>query len=680
MAGFLVIAVFALFAFLMYRRLLPALLAVPLMAVTMAAVAGVPLYGTPPLAGQPLTHPGLGDIVVLGSYKLANVFVAVIFGAMLGRITIDTGIARSIVNFAAEFAGDRPPVVAMILCLVVAVLFVSMSGLGAIIMVGSIVLPIMMTTGVPRKVAATLFLMAFALGFIFNIVNWQFYTKYFGVTQGQLIGYALLLAAIDLVALVVYATVSFRTTRDYAAWAVQGEAPVRAHVPPYALITPVLPIVLYFVFHMDAIVAFALSSIYGAIATRPRTAIETLVAGAIRGFEDVAPAVLLFVGIGMLLVAASAPQLAAALQPMVASPVLRNPIVFVLVFGLLSPLVLYRGPLNPFGVGIAIFTVLLTAHVFAPIVLVAAIMAVVQVQNVCDPTNTQNVWVANFTGVRIDEITKRTLPFQVAVAVAACILIVTLGARLLGMPPAFTAVVPPAAAAEALPGLFAPSSAAGRVAVGSDGTSDANIAASEVVSSLNGWPNIRAFRSAENPNAADCRNKGYAAFARISSTRFAILEGIDTDIGLELSDCAGWGVDEWHNHQVFSAGPAAQDLRALGAAVAMRMEGWVDDHPVAARNLLTEGLAYDPAHERPTFFYSLYKTVDGNMRAYVRPGGPAFEAGMRSGDVVDKLDGKFWWEYGTYQTQLRAYDGKAHNFDVTRDAQTYHVQLGEPFG
>ncbi len=174
MAGFLVIAVFALFAFLMYRRLLPALLAVPLMAVTMAAVAGVPLYGTPPLAGQPLTHPGLGDIVVLGSYKLANVFVAVIFGAMLGRITIDTGIARSIVNFAAEFAGDRPPVVAMILCLVVAVLFVSMSGLGAIIMVGSIVLPIMMTTGVPRKVAATLFLMAFALGFIFNIVNWQF--------------------------------------------------------------------------------------------------------------------------------------------------------------------------------------------------------------------------------------------------------------------------------------------------------------------------------------------------------------------------------------------------------------------------------------------------------------------------------------------------------------------------
>jgi|GEM_PF-233246 len=679
MTGVLVILVFALFAFLMMRRILPALLAVPLMAVAIAALAGVPLHGVAPLPGKPLTQPGLGDIVVVGSYKLAAVFVAVIFGAMLGRITIDTGIARSIVNFAAEFAGDRPSVVAVILCLVVAVLFVSMSGLGAIIMVGSIVLPIMMTTGVPRKVAATLFLMAFALGFIFNIVNWQFYTKYFGVTQQQLLGYAFVLAAIDLLALIVYAVLSFRTTRDYATWALKAERVVQPRVPWYALITPVLPIVLYFVFHMDAIVAFALSSIYGVLATRPRKAVETLVAGAVRGFEDVAPAVLLFIGIGMLLVAASAPQLAAALNPIVATPLLKNPIVFIAVFGLLSPLALYRGPLNPFGVGIAIFTVLLTAHVFPPILLVAAIMAVVQVQNVCDPTNTANVWVANFTGVHIDEITKRTLPFQVAVATAACIVLVVVGARLFAMPPAFGAIFAPAAAAEMLPGLFAPQRAAMHVAVGTDGTPDAGVAANAVVAQLSAVPGVLAFRSDENPNDSDCNGKSYTAFARISSSRFAIIEGIDTDVGLELSDCAGWIVDEWHNHQVFAPGPSPEDVRALGAATVLRMRQWMADHQVLAGNLLGKGLAFDPTRPQRTFFYSLYKTVDGNMRAYVRPGGPAYAAGMRSGDVVDKLDGKFWWEYGTYQTQRRAYDGKPHNFDVTRNAQSYHVQLGEPF-
>ena len=70
------------------------------------------------------------------------------------------------------------------------------------------------------------------------------------------------------------------------------------------------------------------------------------------------------------------------------------------------------------------------------------------------------------------------------------------------------------------------------------------------------------------------------------------------------------------------------------------------------------------------------------MRALVRPGGPAYAAGLRTGDVIDKLDGKFWWEYGTYQTELRAYDGLPHAFDVERGkvgGPPAHVQLGAPF-
>jgi len=50
--------------------------------------------------------------------------------------------------------------------------------------------------------------------------------------------------------------------------------------------------------------------------------------------------------------------------------------------------------------------------------------------------------------------------------------------------------------------------------------------------------------------------------------------------------------------------------------------------------------------------------------------------------VIDKLDGKFWWEYGTYQTQQRAYDGLPHAFDVERGkvgGRPAHVQLREPF-
>ncbi|HLI95289.1 MAG TPA: hypothetical protein VKT72_04265 [Candidatus Baltobacteraceae bacterium] len=663
LAPIFILVVFLIFAGLMYTRAMPALLAVPAMAVVMAFVAGVPAAG-------------VGDIVVKGASALASVYVTVILGAMLGRVTLDTGIAKSIVNFAAEFGGEQPMVLALLLCAVVAVLFVSLSGLGAIIMVGSIVLPIMMTTGVPRKIAATLFLMAFALGFIFNLVNWKFYIQLFGVSQQQMYGYALVLAAIDLVAMIVYAAVSFSRLRAYATFAVRAEREAEKGVPWFSLITPVLPIVLFYTLHWDPVLSFIISAVYGAVTTRPSRAISTLVAAAIKGVEDVAPAVVLFIGIGMLFTATKEPQFVAAMQPLANAQALHNPFVFVAIFGLLSPLALYRGPLNPFGVGIAIFTVLLSAHALPAVILVAAIMAVVQVQNVCDPTNTANVWVANYTGVHIDEITRRTLPYQTAVAICGCIAVAVASHAFFGLRP-FAAAVPAAAAAELPPpGMFVSTHASGRIAVGTDGSADAKTARDTIVRDLNA-AGVQAFASQSDPDAQDCARKPYAAYVQVLSTRFALIQGTDVDVGVRLFDCGGWVVNEWHDHAVF-AHPLADEVASLARQGAARMRDWGAHNGERWQHLLAQGLAY-AAGDPPSYYYSLFKTVDGNMRVYVRAGGPAYAAGMRTNDVVNKLDGQFWWEYGTYQTQERAYDGKPHSFELQRGNTTLNIQLGEPF-
>ncbi len=669
MTAVAILAIFAVFAALMYARRLPAILALPLMAVAMALAAGVGI-------------PRLGTIVTGGAVALAPVYVAVVFGALLGRVTLDTGIARAIVNLAAEYGGERPFALALAMCAVVALLFVSLQGLGAIIMVGSIVLPIMMTTGVPRTIAATLFLMAFALGFIFNIANWTFYTKYFGVLPEHLVRYAIVLAIVDAIALVVYAVIAFRRERGYAAWAVRaaGDDDETRGVPAIAMLAPLLPIVLYYVLHLEAAPAFILAALFAVLVTRPRAAVQTLVAAAIRGVEDVAPAVLLFMGIGMLYVATQQPQFATALAPLAHGGWVRNPVAYVVVFGLASPLVLYRGPLNPFGAGIAIFTVLLASHAVAPVVLVAAVMAVVQVQNVCDPTNTANVWVANFTGVPIDAITKRTLLCQTAVATVATLAVALASPSLFGLR-AFAGAMPVAradvSAAAAPAGFYAPPAARGRIAIGHDATALAGAAAVSVAGALNGdhW---RAFASGDDPNAADCANKNYVASVYVTTSSFVLVEGADFDVGLRLEDCGGWIVDEWHDHRVLAHPPAEADARALALEGVARLRAWSAVQPVRSANLVATGVAASPS-DPPTFYYALFKTVDGRMRAYVRAGGPAYVAGLRSGDVVDKVDGKYWWEYGTYQTQQRAYDGKPHAFEIERDGKTLEVQLGEPF-
>src|SRR5580700_3885601 len=548
MSAALILFVFAVFAVLMYLRWVPALVAVPAMAMLMPIVAGVPAWK-------------LGGIVTGGAVQLAPVYVAVIFGALLGRVTIETGIARAIVDLAAEYGGEQPLLLSLGFCGIVAVLFTSLSGLGGIIMVGSIVLPIMMTAGVPRTIAATTFLMGFALGFIFNIANWTFYTKYFGVSPGHLLRYAILLAVLDALALVVYAVISFKREKGYATWAVSAASQRSDRVPSIALLTPFLPLLLYYALGVEAVPAFIAAALFGVLVTQPSKAVPRLVAAAIRGVEDVAPAVLLFMGIGMLLVATQQPQLASALRPLVTGGWLRNPIAYVLLFGVGSPLVLYRGPLNPFGVGIAIFTVLLTAHVLPPVVLVAAIMAVVQVQNVCDPTNTANVWIANFTGVPIDVITKRTLPYQTAVAIAATLAVAVASPALFGVH-AFAGLAAPARAGEALPGFYAAPSARDVIAVDDDGTPLARAGAEAASAALAGGP-WHTLRFHDDPNASDCAHKRYAAYVRVAASTFHLLEGDDVDIGLRLEDCGGWIVDEWHDHELVVPPPAPTAARLL---------------------------------------------------------------------------------------------------------------------
>jgi hypothetical protein len=265
----------------------------------------------------------------------------------------------------------------------------------------------------------------------------------------------------------------------------------------------------------------------------------------------------------------------------------------------------------------------------------------------------------------------------VAVATVACIAIAAATGPLFGTH-AFASLARPAAAAELHPGLFAPSSAANRIAVGDDGSEYASRSVAAVVAALNGWNGVRAFASQQDPNAGDCSRKKYVAYIETTSTSFQISAGTDVDIGVVLSDCGGWQVSEWHDHAVFAAAPSAPETDALARAGIVRMQAWAQAHAVAGAHLLSVGLAYDPA-DPPSYYFSLFKTVDGNMRTFVRGGGPAYTAGLRSNDVVDKLDGKFWWEYGTYQTQLRAYDGKPHSFELERDGKTLDVQLGQPF-
>lgn len=412
MIGILILTIFAIFAALMFTRKIPALLALPAIAVAVAIVVRL----------SPIAI--VNDVVAAGTIKLAPVYAAVFAGAMMGRVMLQTGIAEAIIKRAAEFGGDKPLVVAFALMIVTALLFTTLQGLGAIIAVGSLVLPILMSLGLPRKLAATLFLLAFGTGFIFNPILFTLYRQLLKVEENQqlpseVIGFAFLLFAVMVITVVIYSLIAARSSGETLFWTAETkdefiEKNFKKDVPLISFLTPIIPLILFFGFNyfgikLDFIAAFIIGSLFGVLTTQPRSAIKNLSAAAIRGIEDGAPAAILMMGIGMLLNALNLPDVKAALEPLIQALPVQSAISYVLFFGLLSPLALYRGPLNVFGVGIGIFSIMFGAGILPALAILAAIMAIVQVQNVCDPTNTHNVWIANFTGIRVEELTKQTL-------------------------------------------------------------------------------------------------------------------------------------------------------------------------------------------------------------------------------------------------------------------------------
>jgi hypothetical protein len=410
--------IFAVFAALMFTRKVPALLAVPAMAILIAAVVGTPFADI------------LNNVVSAGSVKLAPAYIAVFAGAMLGRVMMETGIAEGIIKRAAEFGGDKPLVVAFGLMFVTAVLFTSLTGLGAIIMVGSLVLPIMMSLGVPRKLAGTFFLLAFATGFIFNISLIRFYRDILQIAQDaplppEIVRFQLVLLAVMTVGVVAYTLVSARRAPELRLMTAETTETIVARAkdaPLLSFLAPIIPLVLYFGFNSRGwkeVPSFLAGSLFAVLVTQPRRAVQVLTQGLIKGIEDGAPAAILMMGIGMLINALQLPAVKAAIEPWIQSLPVGSPLTYVLFFGLLSPLALYRGPFNLFGLGAGFFAIIAAAGVLPAIAVLAAAMAIVQLQNVCDPTNTHNVWTANYVGVRVEELTRSTIAAMILVCFAA---------------------------------------------------------------------------------------------------------------------------------------------------------------------------------------------------------------------------------------------------------------------
>ncbi len=467
MMGSILIGIFLVMMILMYLNKISALLALPIMAIAFTVVAGIPnipwqdinskyaaakvesvtisqqwqaytqveqqkgnmigvitakwaafkakfnpwFYLRDTLAGSNL----LKVVLYEGSLRLHEAYTLAFFGGMLAIFVRKKGIAEAVIRVAAELAGDKPIIVSTVLLLVCALLFITLGGLGAIIMIGSIIFPIMLSLGVPAHVAAGVMLIGLCTGGSLNPQAWVFYKDALGVPTDVTGGFAVKMALLYLAIGIVYIIINVKFGSMGRYWAApapsDNEAAPARKINFLGILTPLIPLFLILVLGWSPFPSFIGGLIWGLIFTWEKNQVKIFSQSLFEGAESVMPAVLLMIGIGMLLKAVTLPEVSMYLKPLLEGIIPTTPIAYIVTFTLFAPLALYRGPLNVWGMGSGLAGIMLATGKLPPQAIMAMLVSVGAIQGVCDPTNTHNVWIAGYLGIDVISITKKLIAY-----------------------------------------------------------------------------------------------------------------------------------------------------------------------------------------------------------------------------------------------------------------------------
>lgn len=484
MVATLILLLFLLVASLMFLRKLPAIMALPILALGIGLVEVV--------AGHLSLDDALTVIVANGSERLIEPIIITIFGGTISVLLQKSGVAENLVKLGAELAGASPISVSLVVLAVVGILFTTITGLGAVIMIGTVVLPILASVGVRDEVAGGILLFGISLGGLLNVNNWAVYKTVLLIDPTTISSYALILFIIQIPIAVIFIVVELWRSKSlklssrnslkfmlftvaliaialtvyflvrkfnwiYVSKVVQivtgilgvvlilyvaydRISMIKNHstnqIKWYSYLIPLVPLFLILIFHVEYIAAFLLGFLYSILVTLKPGSLQLSTRSLIEGVQSVAPVIILIIEIGMLLSSILGPSNSGPGSNLFMSSSNHLPFVFArewpvltdirpffqliiphsfwqytLGFGILAPLALYRGPMNVWGLGYGVAGILLSTGQLTANSIMGILMAMSIVQGISDPTNTQNVWLANELRVDVNALMWKTLPY-----------------------------------------------------------------------------------------------------------------------------------------------------------------------------------------------------------------------------------------------------------------------------
>jgi len=407
-AGLAVIVIYVGLAYLMATRKLSMLLGLPIMSFIVGLIGGASIWDI-------LTAMGTG------SYRYASLFAIVMVGGWLADFVVKSGIAEDFIRRAVELAGDRKTVLAIVVFFAVGILFFALTGLGAVIMIGSIVIPIMLAAGIDPTVAGTIMSLGIALGNIWNIRTFGFWTQLSGLPLSAFFPFVPIVTVILIAAsltLIYFRVHKQRLSLFDSGLKTEKQEVEHKRVHTYALLAPIIPIIAAFGLGLDLVMSFVVGIVFTFFATLESLKLSEfkrngdLVA---RSFADgialIAPILALYMGVGMLAQVIGIKVVGASISPFFSSIFPKSPWAVVVFFAIVMPLVLFRGPFNLVGLRAGIIPLLINAGIWSKIQVTTAFYAMDPLYEF-DPTYSDRIWIGQYVGTSSMQILKQAFIYM----------------------------------------------------------------------------------------------------------------------------------------------------------------------------------------------------------------------------------------------------------------------------
>jgi hypothetical protein len=357
--------------------------------------------------------------------------VNIIFGSWFGRILIETGIARTIIRKAVELGGDRRGLTVILLSFVVTAIFTTAYGVGAVVAIGVIVFPIMLSLGVSKPLATAAYSMSVGAGLWLNgaLLSQAAGTMVIGKSAKYVIGPAWysfggIALGVAVLTYIIMILISTRKSAKVHAWPAMADDATAdtqtTNVNFLAAITPIIPVSIAIAFGISSIPAIILSAIWGFawtgyIGKGWKKIGEVIEKTFFDGVKDVGLVLGFLLFLQMFIRSAGSAK--SLLSPII-SPILPgNAFALFLVFGVLAVLALFRGPFTIWGAGAATFAIIAGQGLYPIEVMFPLfyITATAVTTNIC-PTQSWNLWGIGYTKVAVKDYLKQTLPYALPMA------------------------------------------------------------------------------------------------------------------------------------------------------------------------------------------------------------------------------------------------------------------------